>query len=185
MQVSATARKAVKVGVSEEVWRNLKAHCRNENAKIGDTVEKALEMYLDILRGEAVVVYGMDGDYDRYRIVNALELDLNGISGKVFIPLLGSFSKEVLEHFISLLAPYFTTDMATFVQNFEGTGERYSPNYGRVYPELLAREILAKKSYLHIDLSNREEPVPFPRIVVIGHDFADFGDLDPEEAREV
>ena len=180
--MGATARKAVKVGVDEEVWRDLKAHCEKKN--IGKTVEDALKMYLDILRGEAVIMYGVDGNYDRYAVVNALELGLNDVSGKVFIPLLGSFSKSVLEHFIELLAPYFTIDRARFVQNFEGTGDRYRPIYERVYPELLAKEIAAKKIYLHIDLSDREEPIPIPRVVTIGHDFADFGDFDVDEVRE-
>lgn len=179
--MSATAKKAVKVGVSEELWRDLKAYCKNENVKIGETVERAIETYLDILRGEAVLVYGDDGDYDRYKIVNALKLDLDGISGRVFTPILGSFSKEVLEHFIRLLAPYFTTERVTFVQTFEGTGERYKPEYGRVYPELLAKEILAGRCYMHINF-----PGEFiPTVVVIGHDFADFGELDPKKVREV
>lgn len=177
--MSATARKAVKVGVDDDVWRDLKKCCGR--GEIGETVEKALNVYMDILRGEAVLMYDEEGDYELYSIVNALKLNLKGISGKVFTPIMGSFSKEVLEHFIALLAPRFTTDRARFVQNFEGTGERYRPNYGRVYPELLAKEILAKKNYLHIDLSDNEEPISIPRIVIIGHDFADFKDLDEND----
>jgi len=174
----ATAKKAVKVGVDEGVWRDLKERCMCEKTKIGENVEKALKTYMDVLKGEAVLMYDSDSEYERYEIVNALELDFESISGNVFLPLLGSFSKDVLEHFINLLAPYITVDKVKLVQNFEGTGDRHKPIYDD--PELLAKELLTKKSYLHIDLTDHEEPIPIPRVVVIGHDFADFKDLIDE-----
>ncbi|ADC64681.1 hypothetical protein Ferp_0507 [Ferroglobus placidus DSM 10642] len=149
--MSAAAKKAVKVGVGKDVWYAIKAISGKRD--IARNVEKALQMYLDIMRDEAVIVR----KGGKYSVVNVFDLEYEKFEELVdcdIYPLGSEFSEKILTHLISLVLPrakegsYRIEDRSRgYVANVPVPMPQHD-----MYPELLARKLL-RGEVLEVTLS--------------------------------
>jgi len=136
--MSAAAKKAVKVGVDKNIWYAMKDRSRKK--ELARNVEKALQTYVDILRGEAVVVKSGE----KYRVFNAFELDFEQVANCDVFPVGSTFNEKILTHLISLVLDR-ANEGSYKVEDWGHGSPAIVPEpipQHDMYPEVLARKLL-------------------------------------------
>jgi len=158
---SATAAKAVKVGVEARTWYALKQICERRG-DIKGHVESAIKTYIAFLDNALVLWH----DGDAYKLVDVNEIEFKDIAGRSFCPLYEVFPAKVIKRFVEILAPYVVreSDGRPYRVSIRVTrdnvtrSERYDCDF--LYPHIIARHVLNDEPVIMTYVSDKDHLIP-------------------------